>query len=204
MSCDGLYLISLKGRKPQRLPAGERCIGLLSCPTAGTWEEPQTKRARRDGKLGDAVNLAWGAWMTNPTQGERLERLERLRSRIRANSGQGCDRQPPSGGRHSTQQDKNRGSAWEKIRQPKKPFPSLPCFWSGRRAWGRLFFEPHQPPSRSSVLSFPAVASNNTRAFHFSSFFFSIMPTGRKSVLSRLTDYFKLFCLLALAPADDD
>lgn len=45
------------------------------------------------------------------------------------------------------------GLAWEKIRHPKKPFPSLPCFWSGRRALGRLF--------ELFVLSFPTAASKN-------------------------------------------
>lgn len=45
------------------------------------------------------------------------------------------------------------GLAREKIRHPKKPFPSLPCFWSGRRALGCLF--------ELFVLSVLAAASKN-------------------------------------------
>lgn len=46
-----------------------------------------------------------------------------------------------SGTACSTGGPEGRGLAWEKIRQPEKPFPSLPCFWSGRRALGTPFVD---------------------------------------------------------------
>lgn len=52
MSCDGLYLISLKGRKPQRLLARERLRGArpLLCPPPFLLEPNQTG------------NTGWKAW----------------------------------------------------------------------------------------------------------------------------------------------
>lgn len=160
MSCDGLYLISLKGRQPQRLPSGNRwelaawgpvpllfppCCVLLRPAVSPAW-------LRTPNQTG---NTGWKAWRCSQSCLEPHQRRSGRTAGIGSASGQPQQHQVQS-----------RGLAWEKIRQPKKPFPSLPCFWSGRRAWG-AHFGPDHYSIQYFVLSF-AAASNNILTFYSS------------------------------------
>lgn len=85
------------------------------------------------------VHTGWKAWRCSQScLGEVDEPRRGSGSRIRTH-----DRAP--GALHQAQKSRSRGLAWAKIRQPKKPFPSLPCFWSGRRAWDASFSKDYPP-----------------------------------------------------------
>lgn len=176
MSCDGLYLISLKGRQPQRLLTRERLRG--ACPLL--YPPPFFPRAKPNGQHG-MESLA----MQSILLGEVDDPRRAPGSRIRTACTHDRDRQrlrptdthALSAATAAAAAGPEAG-AWhgKKIRQPKKPFPSLPCFWSGRRAWNGLF-EPIDFQPKFFVLSF---SLQPLLIIH--SFF--IMPSGRNSLLS--------------------
>lgn len=140
MSCDGLYLISLKG--PQATAAarqGNACVGpcTLSCYPPPFFLT-QTKRRTRDAD--GMESLAMQSILLGARQGRLMIPAEA--------QGAASGLAWTTAAAAAPAAARSRGLAWEKIRQPKKPFPSLPCFWSGRRPWNASSF-----PSNLSTCS---------------------------------------------------
>lgn len=125
MSCDGLYLISLKGRQPQPAAATREPLAVGPCRPPSCIPPPFPLLCRAvpccawSRSQNQTDNTGWKAWRCSQSCLGVVHGPRRMAQGRMTGIG--------SAQRQLQQQ--------QQIRQPKKPFPCLPCFWSGRRAW---------------------------------------------------------------------